>query len=207
MATEPLRPGWEIPGPPQPESRFIDADDRCPHPERWTSTDGDSTECEVGVMIAGLVTGLQPSLVVETGAAFGITTVAIAGALKRMERGRLIALETDPDRAAEARQRLAEFNGYAQIVEESSLTWKPPGKIDLLFSDSFYETRVPEFWHLRPWMRTGTIIVFHDTAPGRGTHRLDGFSLRQKINALADIHAFNVIHLPTPRGISIAEVI
>lgn len=201
-------PGLHVPGTRAPESRFIAADERCPHPERWHSTDGDSTEAEVSELIGGLVRALQPDVVVETGAAFGQTTTVIAKALRGNEHGHVYSLETDPARVEYARDALLFYDPYehAEIVEASSLEWEPPAPIDLLFSDSNYETRVPEFLHFRPWLRAGSIVVFHDTAPERGAHRIpSGNDLRSEIEAqLGAILSF--VHLPTPRGVTIAGV-
>jgi hypothetical protein len=59
------------------EARFTPPRPDCPHPEWWTSTDDDSTECEVTALVAAFVVALQPELVIETGTAFGQTAEAI----------------------------------------------------------------------------------------------------------------------------------
>lgn len=207
-------PGLHVPGDPQPESRFIAPDDRCPNPGYWHSTDGDSTELEVGELVAAFVRALQPELVVETGAAFGSTTEMLALALKRNGHGHLVALECDELRADAVEYRLA-LRSYApaliSVVRASSLNWTPPllnlPPIGLLFSDSNYECRVPEFLHLRQWMKPGSIVVFHDTAPERGSHRIaGGRDLRTDVEL--ELGAFlRYVHLPTPRGVTIAEVL
>lgn len=198
-------PGRDIPGDPLPESRFIEPTFWCPHPDRWTSTDGDSTEIEVTALIAGLVRGLQPRLVVETGAAFGQTTHAIADALERNGHGQLITFETDSARRdLLSPHPLVEVHGSSL---DADLSDRPP--IDVAFLDSFYETRIPEFLHLRQWMRPGTIVAFHDTADGRGSHRIpSGQTLRQEIESelITPAYLAGAIDLPTPRGLTIGEV-
>jgi hypothetical protein len=72
----------------------------------------------------------------------------------------------------------------------------------MLFSDSNYETRIPEYKRFRGWMREGSIVVFHDTRPGAGAHRI-GVPLRDQIDRLPWL---SVVHLPTPRGVTICEV-
>src|SRR4051794_12477245 len=63
---------------PRNEDRRVAPSDECPHPEWWTSIDSDSsTEREVTHLIAGLVRGLQPHYIIETGTAFAQTTRAI----------------------------------------------------------------------------------------------------------------------------------
>lgn len=184
------------------EARFISPDERCRHPERWHSFDGDATEDEVGDLIAGLVRGLQPDVVVETGSAWGHTTLKIADALDRNGYGIVYALEVEPERIAATRQRVA-HTSRAVVVEESSLEWTPPDEIDLLFSDSNYEHRIPEYLRFRGWLRVGATVVFHDTRPGAGEHRI-GEPLRDEIDRLVTLKS---VHLPTPRGVTICEVI
>lgn len=78
----------------------------------------------------------------------------------------------------------------------------------LLYSDSNYECRLPEFHHFRKWMRPGSIVVFHDTAPGRGAHRLpDGIDLRGQVEQLAGECLVSLVHLPTPRGVTVGELL
>lgn len=63
------------------EARFTPPRPECPYPEWWTSTDVDSTECEVTALVAAFVVALQPELVIETGTAFGQTAEAIGHAV------------------------------------------------------------------------------------------------------------------------------
>lgn len=193
-----------LPHEPLPESRFIVPDVRCPHPERWHSTDGDSTEVEVTELIAGLVRGLQPRIVVETGAAFGQTTRAICGALDRNGDGFLWAYESDSG-------RLDKLKRHPRLFLKADSLRADLGDllIDLAFLDTLYETRVPEFLHLRRWMRAGTIVAIHDTAPDRGGHRIaDGVSLREQIKRdLVEPGLVRAIDLPTPRGLTLCEVL
>lgn len=197
--------GLHIPGEPQPESRFILPTDLCPNPERWNSTDGDSSELEVSELIGGLIRGLQPDYCLETGSGFGQTTKKISEALMVNLHGQLVSLETDSSRIVFLMGKI----GYScvRIIQENSLTFIPEKMIDFAFLDSFYELRVTEFMHFKPWMRKGTIVLFHDTAPGRGSHRIEsGRDLRDEIEfCLKDFVRF--IHLPTPRGLTICEVL
>jgi predicted O-methyltransferase YrrM len=210
---------------PMPESRFVPADKRCPHPERWHSTDGDSTELEVSELIAGLVRGLQPRLVVETGSAFGQTTKLILDALDCNGHGALVTFESDAGRreqllkivygplAAELIGR--EPNQLRRQLQIAGSSLEAEGAlddddvIDFAFLDTFYETRVPEFLHLRRWMRPGTIVAFHDTRPGAGEDRIaSGRSLREEIVVeLEDPGLFRAVDLPTPRGLTLGEVL
>lgn len=188
-----------------PESRYVGPTALCPEPERWSSTDGDSTEIEVSDLIGGLVRGLQPRLVVETGAAYGQTTRAVLAALDRNGHGALVTYETNPERLAvlpdHPRLTVAGDSGVAD------LTGRPP--LDFAFLDSLYALRVPEFLRLRRWMRTGTIVAFHDSGPERGWQEIpSGRSLRAEIDhELVRPGLIAAIDLPTPRGLTIGEVL
>src|SRR5438094_8376938 len=52
--------------------------------------------------LAELIREVKPALVVEVGTAIGYSGLWIANALRELGRGRLITLELEPERAAEA---------------------------------------------------------------------------------------------------------
>lgn len=195
-----------VPGPPASEARFTAPTDLCPHPERWTSTDGDSTEEEVCALLYGLARGLQPDAVLETGTAFGAMAERLSNALTVNGRGTLYTIEIDPDRLAYATDRLR-GRGNIVLVPGASLAWTPPEGVvfDLCFFDSYYPLRVPEFHYFRPFMRRGSIVCFHDTAPGHGARGIGGDSIRTTVSSLRD--EIRLVHLPTPRGLTIGEVL
>lgn len=202
--------GIETPGLRAPEARFTGPTDLCPHPELWFSTDGDSTECEVSELAYGLVRALQPGVVIETGTGFGQTAYDITRALERNAHGVLYTIEPDAERVEYCHNQVSRWtrSSHATLVEGSSLDWIPPAGsvIEFAWLDSFYELRVPEFWHFHPYMRAGTTVCFHDTAPEHGSHRIaSGRDLRSEIeHELADV--LDVVHLPTPRGVTIGVV-
>jgi predicted O-methyltransferase YrrM len=185
------------------ESRYTAPTPTCPHPEWWHSSDVDSTEHEVTEMIAGLVRALQPAVVVETGTAWGQTTVAIARALLANGHGFCWSLEVDEERVKASRERLrreVSFDAPADVVQIPSLDFLPPIEpVDFAFFDSLIELRVPEFLHLHPHFAPGAFVVFHDTADHHG--------LWPSIEALEDAGKLLPIRLPTPRGVVIGEVV
>lgn len=168
---------------------------------RWHCQDGDSTEIEVSMLVAALVRATQPELVIETGAAWGQTTVMIAEALAANDHGHLVSLEIDAQRLAYSRWYCHEWmcTGWMSIVDESSVEYDPGQRVDFLFSDSDCDLRVPELEHYYHWMDTDALVVFHDTAPGhcRG--------LQDKLEAVGD--RFRNVRLHTPRGVTIMEVL
>lgn len=189
------------------EARFTQPTAMCPHPERWTSRDIDSTEHQVAEMVYGLVRGLQPELCLETGTGFGVVAVQIASALKENGHGRLVTIEADPARAEKCRALWELDEPHATVIHGGSLSWLPDvdDVIEFAWFDSYYELRVPEFRHYRRWMRKGTIVCFHDTAPGHGSNGLGSMDIRATITRQLE-RELRLIHLPTPRGLTIGEV-
>lgn len=194
---------------PLPEDRFTAPTDLCPFPERWTSTDGDSAEREVAEMLYGLVRGLQPDSCLETGTAFGETAYKICEALHDNGRGKLYTIECVAERVEHSQRQLGWAVGkWAEVIHADSLAWTPPDGVvfDFCWFDSWYPNRVPEFFRYRPFMRKGTIVCFHDTAPGHGKGFAPGSDIRSTITE--DLRReLRLVHLPTPRGLTIGEVI
>ncbi|HEV7846359.1 MAG TPA: class I SAM-dependent methyltransferase, partial [Thermoleophilaceae bacterium] len=91
---------------------------------------------ETGRLLAILCRVLDP-VVLEVGTAIGYSTLHMA---EQLERGRVVTLERDPERAAQARSYL-ERAGVAdrvEIVEGDALETLPraAGPFDLLFVDA-----------------------------------------------------------------------
>lgn len=186
------------------EARFFEPTALCPRPELWHSVDGDSAEVEVSDLLFGLVRALQPELCVETGAAFGQSAYAIGDALRMNGHGHLISLELDPIRAQIAAETCRDLP--VSILRAPSLEWEPLAdtRIGFVFLDSVSTLRVAEFRHLRSWMHAGSIVCMHDTAPGHG--KMNGSDTREQIEREL-VSEVRLIHLPTPRGLTIAEVV
>lgn len=142
-------------------------------------------------LVAAFVRALQPELVVETGTCWGWTALAIGEALARNGHGRLVTLEVDEAKCAAASERCAGLP--VEVRCQSSLTFDPGEPVGFAWFDSLLELRVAEFRRYQPWL---SIVGFHDTSPNMGT-------------LAADVAALPVaaINLPTPRGVTIAEVL
>ncbi|HEY1277261.1 MAG TPA: O-methyltransferase [Thermoleophilaceae bacterium] len=93
-------------------------------------------EWETGRLLATLCRVLDP-VVLEVGTAIGYSTLHMA---EQLERGRVVTLEIDPDRAAQARDYLtrAGVADRVQIVEGDALETIGglEGPFDLLFVDA-----------------------------------------------------------------------
>jgi predicted O-methyltransferase YrrM len=93
-------------------------------------------EWETGRLLAVLCRVLDP-VVLEVGTAIGYSTLHMA---EQLQRGRVVTLERDPERAAQARSYL-ESGGVAdrvELVEGDALETLPSlqGPFDLLFVDA-----------------------------------------------------------------------
>lgn len=166
----------------------------CPHPERWSSTDPQSTELEVSELVAGFVRALQPDYVVETGTCMGQTARMIGLALQANGQGRLDTLEIDGERI-EFSERVCE--GLPVTVHAvKSLDFTPAEPIGFAWFDSRVELRVAEFERFRPHMIPGAIVGFHDTSPHQGSWS----------GAVESIAGTRAIRLRTPRGVTFVEV-
>lgn len=173
------------------ESEFTKPRADCPHPEYWHAYDDMATEVEVIEFVCALVRALQPELVVETGTWKAYASMLIGEALRENEHGHLITLETDADMAQEAARKLSHLP--VKVEQIDSREYKPPAPIDLLWIDGSTD-RIGEWKHLGQYLAKHGIVVVHDTGPHRDA--------RSQLNARTDL---KIIHLPTPRGVSIGQ--
>lgn len=190
-----------FPGELQPESRFFQPTGRCRNPERWHSTDGDSTEREVAEFIGALVRVCQPEVVVELGTAFGETAEFIVDALTRNGHGYLYTLETDPERVQHVRDRIPAAANW-EIIQASSLEWEPPPGtvIDVLFSDTLRDLRCEEIHRFLPYMCQAGLAAVHDS--GWDVGPLRGWLE----NSLVKPGLARAVDFPTPRGLTLLEL-
>lgn len=179
----------------QRESKWTKPRPDCPNPERWTSTDAHSTEIEVSELVGAFVRALQPDYVVETGTCWGQTAEAIGRALQANGHGRAVSLEIDKRKCERSARRCAGLP--VEIVQCASLDFEPEQEIGFGWFDSLMHLRIPEFERYRAHMNAGTIVGFHDTGPHKGDFG----------TAVAGIRGLRIIQLPTPRGVTFAEVL
>lgn len=185
----------------QPESRWTQASDLCPHPERWSSTDDDSTEVEVSEMIAGFVQGLQPTLVIETGTAWGQTAELIGEALLRNGQGTLISYDVDDQRVGYSRERCGDLP-VVEIRQQSSVVGLEEligegVKAEVIFLDSLFDLRMVEIEQAAQLLTPGGIVLIHDTAPHH--------TLWESLQQACLLDGWRWINLPTPRGLAILQ--
>jgi predicted O-methyltransferase YrrM len=92
---------------------------------------------ETGRLLAVLVAALDPERVLEVGTAIGYSTLHMAEALGR---GRVVTIERDPDRAAQARElwQRSGVGGRIELLEGDALEVieRLDGPFDLIFLDA-----------------------------------------------------------------------
>ena len=120
--------------------------------------------------LAELIRDAQPSLVVEVGTAIGYSGLWIADVLRELGRGRLITIEQDVERTAEA-GRYFERAGVASFIvqyqgDARELIREVRGPIDVLFLDGGFANYYPCFLNCRERLRDGALLVADNAGIG-----------------------------------------
>jgi predicted O-methyltransferase YrrM len=177
------------------ESEFTGPSEVCPHPEWWTTYDGNTIEWEGSVLIGALVRATQPEFIVETGTWRGQTAESIGRALVENGHGILYSLEIDANIWSGAVERCKELT-TVHIINISSFDYIPPQPVNFLFVDGAHD-REGEVKHFLPYMAKHSVIVVHDTASLKNQSQL------KNIIELCDEH----IIVDIPRGLLIAKMV
>lgn len=187
---------------PYAESDFTRGTRECPKPQHWTTWDAQGTEREVIEMVAGMIRGHQPEVVLETGTSRGFMTKAIAEALEQNGHGVVHTYEPDADVLQEAHQNWysADEEMVLPIIpycQPSMVPWHG-GDIDFAWHDSLIPLRVPEFEFYLPHYSERAVVCFHDTAQHFGDWSVN-------LRRMLAFHGFRSIDWPSPRGVVIAR--
>ena len=125
---------------------------------------------EKATRLCELIGAQRPELIVEVGTAIGYSGLWIAGTLRELGRGRLITLEIDPERAAEAGrsfQRAGVSDVITQVVGDArERIGEVTGPIDLLFLDGGFANYYPCFQGCRDRLRDGALLVADNAGIG-----------------------------------------
>jgi predicted O-methyltransferase YrrM len=119
-----------------------------------------------------LVRESRPQVVVEVGTAIGYSGLWIADVLRELGEGRLITLELDPERAAEAGrnfERAGVQHLITQIVGDARAeVGKIKETVDLLFLDGGFSNYYPCLLGIRSRLRPGSLLVADNAGKGAG---------------------------------------
>lgn len=172
----------------------------CPHPERWHMYDSMTAEVEVLEFLRTLITTVKPTLVVETGAFLGVSTLWIAEGMRSNGFGKIVSCEYDPKVFAAAREKIdaSPLAPYIELRRESSLEMKIEGMIDIFFADSDPGIREAEVRRFLPQVRPTGLVLMHDASSHMKT-------VREAAIRLEDDGLLSCVFLPTPRGLVMAQ--
>jgi hypothetical protein len=178
------------------EAQFTAPRAECPRPDHWHTYDIQGTEAEVIDMVGGLIRGLQPEVVLETGTSRGFMALRIATALTDNGHGHLHSYEPDEEPYSYAVGNVWPYETATLHNLPSMVPWEY-GPIDFAWFDSLLDLRWREFDFYYPHMSDRCVVGFHDTAPHFGFWpaqvRFDD--------------RLSIIDLPTPRGVILGRVL
>jgi hypothetical protein len=147
------------------------------HADLFLAHNAGTTEIEVLNWLHATVCLLKPRHILETGAADGIGTLALASACRANGFGMVHSIEIDPARCrrGEARLRRYGVGEYARFYAEDSRQFLR--RTDLVFDfgwfDSMCEFRVDEYEICRERGILRGAAAFHDTSPLRAESLTD----------------------------------
>jgi hypothetical protein len=179
------------------EAEFTHPRPDCPHPENWHTWDIQGTEAEVIEMVGGLIRGLQPDVVLETGTSRGFMSYRIGMALRENGHGHLHTYEPVEETWAEAVANTVDVSDVVTLHNLPSMVPLECNPIDFCWFDSLLDLRWAEFDFYYPQLSDRCVVGFHDTAPHFGDWTLD---------VVAD-ERLEIISLPTPRGVILGRVV
>jgi predicted O-methyltransferase YrrM len=130
-----------------------------------------TTELEVLNWLHATILVLKPQNVLETGAADGLGTIAMASACRNNGFGTVHSVELDPKLCESLHTKLRRhgLSRFAQVHCQDSRTFLSENAtiFDIGFFDSMCEFRAQEFEICLDRGTIRTLAVFHDTSPRR----------------------------------------
>jgi predicted O-methyltransferase YrrM len=163
----PWIPGWaEI----RPESA-VHAHVPAEYADWFEAHNTGSTEYEVLNWLYATIRVLKPAAVLETGAADGLGTIALASACAANGFGVVHSVEIEPALCAQLRRRASgqRLSKFVNVQCRSSLDFlqSTDQHFDIGWFDSLCEIRAKEFKICLDRGIIGKLAVFHDTSPTR----------------------------------------
>lgn len=186
----------------------------------FSSISFESTELEYLYFLHSLVVSCKPKLVLETGTNIGISSFAIAFALKDNHsngiEGHLFTVDKDYMLAGKAIEHANQINltNYITFIRGDSLDFIQKGdhigKYDIVYFDSARKIRPAEFYALqeRNLIKKGCFLVFHDTCKCPIKDQLGDIDVQiSYLTALDDIKKIceGAIKFELSRGLSVFQ--
>ena len=175
------------------------ADTRTRAANTYTAQHKYAAEDEIGDFIASLTLLIKPRRALELGTLFGHTAEKIGKAMQQNGLGHLDTIEIDPERAEQARERLA---GLPVTVHTANWhSWRPDDgtEYDLAFFDGgLRATRHLEYLKFREYLSETAALLFHDT--GDQHHKT-----KPAMDKLKNQYGLQFVFLQCPRGLTIAN--
>lgn len=174
-------------------------------------------EVEVAEFLYSFARMTKPGMILETGTHLGISSLYIALALQKNQKGSLWTFEVIPELQLQAKSLWSDLGVSSFIGSHllSSLNAQIPDSMafDLLFLDSEPQFRFDEFLKFWPKLNPGGFIIIHDLHPSLGHHGETHHGVydwpygdfREKIGSLIKNHEIQTISFPTPRGLTIFQ--
>lgn len=177
------------------ETTWTRPNEWCPAPQWWHANDDEATEDEVTVLVAALVTALQPDFVVETGSHLGHTAYAIGSALNANGHGRLDTIENNETKAKLTAIRCSGLP--VNVICGDTLAYDPPEPVGFAWFDSgpIRHLEIERYWDQ---LVDGIIVGVHDTGPQHGVW--------DELQPLIADGRLNALNLHTPRGVVLAQI-
>ena len=120
---------------------------------------------EVGRLLYVLMRTCRPTIAVEFGTSFGLSTIHIAAALRDNGGGKLIATELNPAKAERAISHVREA-GFSDLVDirqgDAFETLSDVTAIDFLMLDGWKGLYLPMLKKLEPVLNSGCLIAADD---------------------------------------------
>ncbi len=184
----------------------------------WQMFNTGGVEAEVGEFLYSLVRICKPKIIVETGTHLGISTAYMGLALQANNKGKIHTYEVIEPLRNQALDFWTRLEVTDQISSklQSSLDAPYPTtrrEIDMLFLDSEPQFRFDEFLKFWPRLKDGGFIVIHDLHPSLGLHSETYHGMfswpygdfRPKLGPLMGDFQVQVMHFPTPRGLTLFQ--
>lgn len=167
---------------------------------------GGSASVEEATLLRALVLILKPTAILETGTETGWTAAWMASACRDNGSGKVYTVETSAKWVAEAAKNWNR-EGLSPWIEQihgdafdAIRRWPADRKIQFALIDTHIGQRLAELDAIAPLLDTDAVVAIHDTSP---LHPFaEGHRVLERLRASGH---FRAVHMPSPRGLTLAQ--